>query len=280
MAKREIDQISTEDGTTITTIPAPSSTPCGLAYDGKYLWVSDRISNMIYMITPDKGEVILFFDAPGPYARGLAWDGKNLWNVDYQTDQIYKLKIFDDQTFSRTDAKEEVLEYTHQFRNYGPGVIKDLDIYLAVPENLNNQELLSEIQYHPAPSEFLNDKWGQKVAHYKFQDLKSTEFVPVGMKVKAKLFKTRYYIFPEKVGSLADIPQSIKEKYLVDDAKYSIHDPFIQESARRAVGNETNPYWIARKVFNYVIDHMEYELAGGWNIAPAVLKREIGRAHV
>jgi transglutaminase-like putative cysteine protease len=275
-AKNEIDQISTDDGTTITTIPAPSSTPCGLAYDGKYLWVSDRISNVIYMITPDKGEVILFFDAPGPYAYGLAWDGKNLWNVDYQTDQIYQLRIFDDQNFSRTDEKQQVLEYTHQFRNYGPGTIKDLDIYLAVPENLNNQELLSEIEYNPQPSEFLNDKWGQKVAHYKFQDLKSTQFVSVGMKVKAKLFKTKYYIFPEKVGRLADIPGSIKEKYLVDDAKYSISDPFIQESARRAVGNETNPYWIARKIFDYVIDHMEYELAGGWNIAPAVLKRGTG----
>ena len=274
--KNKIHQISTEDGTTIITIPAPSSHPCGLAYDGKYLWVSDRISNMIYMITPNKGDVILFFDAPAPYARGLAWDGKNLWNVDYQTDQIYKLKIFDDRKFSRTDEKEQVLEYTHQFRNYGPGVIKNLDIYIAVPENRDNQEFLSQIEYNPQPSKFLNDKWGQKVAHYRFQDLKSTEFVSVGMKVTVKIYKTRYYIFPEKVGSLADIPQPVKEKYLVDDTKYSIHHPFIWESVKRAVKNETNPYWIARRIFNYVIYNMEYELAGGWNIAPTVLARGTG----
>lgn len=273
---RQIQQISTDDGTTITSIPSPSSNPCGLAYDGKYLWVSDRISNMIYMITPDKGDVVLFFDAPGPYARGLAWDGKNLWNVDYQTDQIYKIKIYDKETFSKSDEKREFLEYTNQVRNYGPGVIKDLDVYLAVPENLNNQEITEQIEYFPQPTDFLTDKWGQKVAHYKFQNLEATKFVSVGMKVKVKLYKNRYYIFPEKVGKLEDIPKSIKEKYLVDDAKYSINDPFIQMSAKQAVGDETNPYWIARKIFNYVIDHLEYERVGGWNIAPTVLKRGTG----
>jgi len=273
---KQIQQISTDDGTTIHSLPSPSSDPCGLTYDGKYLWVSDRISNMIYMITPDEGNVIIFFDAPGPYARGLAWDGNSLWNVDYQTDRIYKLKIHDQEIFFRTNAKEEVLEYTNQVRNYGPGVIKDLDVYLAIPENLNNQEIIGQIEYFPQPTDFLTDQWGQKVAHYKFQNLEATKFVSVGMKVKTKLYKVKYLIFPEKVGELKDIPKSITEKYLVDDAKYSLSDPFIKWSAQQAVGDETNPYWIARKIFNYVIDHLEYERVGGWNIAPTVLKRGTG----
>ena len=272
----KIHQISTEDGTTINTIPSPSKYPCGLAYDGKYLWVTDRIKDMIYMISPDKGEVILFFDAPDAYARGLAWDGKNLWNVDYQTDEIYKIKIHDEETFSRSEEKEELLEFTHQFRNYGPGVVKDLDIYLAVPENLPNQELLSEIEYSPEPAGFLTDKWGQKVAHYRFENLEATQFVTVGMKVRAKLFNVRYYIFPEKTGELKDIPKDITERFLADDTKYSVNDPFIQQSTKQAVGDETNPYWIARKIFNHVIDHIEYERVGWWNIAPTVLKRGTG----
>jgi len=274
--ENKIRQISTEDGTTINTIPSPSKYPCGLAYDGKYLWVTDRIKDMIYMITPDRGEVIVFFDAPGKYARGLAWDGKNLWNVDYQTDEIYKIKIHDNETFTRFEEKEQLLEYTNQVRNYGPGLVKDLDIYLAIPENLPNQELLSEIEYSPQPTDFLTDKWGQKVAHYRFQNLEATQFVTVGMKAKAKLFNVRYYIFPEKTGQLKDIPQGIKERFLADDTKYSINDPFIQRSTKEAVGEETNAYWIARKIFNYVIERISYELAGGWNIAPTVLKRGSG----
>ena len=274
--ENKLHQISTDDGTTINTIPSPSRNPCGLAYDGKYLWVSDRIADMIYMVTPDKGEVILFFESPGKYARGLAWDGENLWNADYQTDQIYKIKIHDEATFSRWEEKEEIMEYTNQVRNYGPGVVKDLDVYLAVPENLPNQELLSEIEYFPQPTDFLTDKWGQKVAHYRFEDLGATKFVSVGMKVKTRLFNVRYFIFPEKMGTLKDIPKEIKDRFLADDTKYSINDPFIQQSTRQAIGDETNPYWIARKIFNYVIDRVEYERVGGWNIAPTVLKRGTG----
>jgi transglutaminase-like putative cysteine protease len=271
-----IQQISTDDGTTITSIPSPAADPCGLTYDGRYLWVSDRIRNMIYMVTPDRGEVLLFFDAPGPYARGLAWDGNNLWNVDYQTDTIYRLKIHDQETFSRTEMKEEFLEYTNQFRNYGPGVVNDLDIYLAVPENLNNQEIVGPIDYSPQPADYLTDQWGQKVAHYKYKNLEATKFVSAAMKIRTKLYKVRYFIFPEKVGQLKDIPKEITSKYLADDTKYSLSDPFIQKSAKEAVGNETNPYWIARRIFDYVIAHMEYELSGGWNIAPTVLKRGNG----
>jgi sugar lactone lactonase YvrE len=274
--ENKIRQISTEDGTTINTIPSPSKYPCGLAHDGTYLWVTDRIKDMIYMITPDRGDVIVFFDAPGKYARGLAWDGKNLWNVDYQSDKIYKIKIHDNETYSRTEEKEELLEYTNQVRNYGPGVVKDLDIYLAIPENLPNQELLSEIEYSPQPADFLTDKWGQKVAHYKFKDIQSTQFVTVGMKIKAKLFNVRYYIFPEKTGQLKDIPKDISDRFLADDTKYSLNDPFIQQSTKEAVGDETNPYWIARKIFNYVIGRIKYERVGGWNIAPTVLKRGTG----
>jgi transglutaminase-like putative cysteine protease/sugar lactone lactonase YvrE len=273
---KEIYKISTEDGTTIITIPAPSSDVQGLTFDGKYLWVSDRMSNRIYMITPDKGEVILFFNAPGPYARGLAWDGKNLWNVDYQTDKLYKIKIRDEEKLRCTDEKLEFLEYTNQVRNYGPGTLETLDIYLAIPQDLDNQKIVGKIVFEPEPKDILTDKWGQKVAHYQFQEVKNPDFISVSMKVKAKLYQTKYFVFPERVGSLKDIPKEIKQKYLADDTKYSISDPFIQKSAAEAVGEETNPYWIARKIYDYIQEKMFYELSGGWNIAPTVLKRGSG----
>ncbi len=272
----KIFQISTEDGTTIKTIPSPSGTPQGICFDGKYLWVSDRYDDKIFMVTPKNGEVIICFDSPGAYARGLAWDGEFLWNVDYQTDSLYKLKIFDDQIYSQTQKKVEFLEFTNEFRNYGPGMVKDLDLYLAVPQDLNNQKLLGKIDFYPEPTGFINDKWDQKVAHYHFTDLKHTEFIRVGMKIKAEIYDLRYFIFPEKVGTLNDIPKKITDLYLVNDTKYAIDDPFIQKSAKEAVGDEKNPYWIARKIFNYVIGKMHYELAGGWNIAPTVLKRGSG----
>ncbi len=269
-------QISTEDGTTIVEIPSPSGNPYGLAYDGDYLWVSDRIDNMIYMVNPDDGDVIIAFDSPSEFPRGLTYDGKFLWNVDYQSDSLYKIIIRDNDKFIRTDGKKQELEYTHQFRNYGPGEITSLDIYIAVPHDLPFQKLLDSIVFTPEPTEFVYDRWDQQIARFHFENLTAGASVSTAMRVKAELFKTRFFIFPDNAGALSEIPEDIKTSYLVDDSKYWIDDPFIREAAQKVVGDETNCYWIARRLFNYLIDQMHYELAGGWNVAPTVLKRGSG----
>jgi transglutaminase-like putative cysteine protease len=275
-ADRKIYKISPLDGTTILSLPSPSRSPQGLTFDGGCLWVSDRISNRIYRISPETGDVILMFDAPAPYADGLAWDGKSLWNVDFQTDSIYCLAVGDDGLFRNSDPKRERVEFTHEVRNYGPGTLETLDVYIAVPRDLPNQRLLSEPIFHPAPVDFLTDRWGQKVAHYHLDRSAAGQMPRFSMTVDVELQDTRYFIFPEKVGKLEDIPREIRESYLVNDEKFDYQNPVIQKALQEAVGKEQNPYWIMRKIFNYLRDHMTYELSGGWNTAPAVLQRGNG----
>jgi hypothetical protein len=272
----EIHQISCEDGTTIKSIPAPTRYSHGLTFDGTYLWISDRIGDKIYMVVPETGDVIFAIDAPGPHSWGLAWDGSHLWNVDYQTDLIYEIVTDDGLAFSRLEEKTQQIEFIHQVRNFGPGTVKTLDVYLAIPHDRENQELIGPLTFDPEPVDMLTDKWGQEVAHFQFSDLGATEFATVKMLASTKLYQNRYFVAPDKVGSLEDIPRDILDTYLVDDTKFSMEDPIIQKGVKAAVGDETNPYWIARKIFNYVIEHMEYELVGGWNIAPTVLDRGNG----
>jgi sugar lactone lactonase YvrE len=271
-----IHQISSEDGTTLKSIKAPSSRPGGLAFDGKYLWVSDRYKNMIYMMHPETGDVIIVFDSPGPYCCGLAWDSSNLWSVDYQNDRIYKHSGDDGTLFTRSEKKSQHIDFIHQVRNFGPDSVLNLDVYLAIPEVMNNQEILGEVTFTPQPLDILSDKWDQKVAHFEFKNLDAGEFTEVVMHVDAELYRNRYFIFPDKVGSLGEIPKNIKEKYLSDNTKFSMQDDIIQTAVVKAVGEETSPYWIGRKIYNYVIDQIEYERVGGWNIAPTVLDRGTG----
>jgi len=271
----QILQVDPADGTTILELKAPTSHPWGLTFDGTYLWVSDRYRDEIYMMTVD-GTVVNSFDTPGKHPCDLAFDGEYLWNVDYQSDRIYKIKIRDKELFSRNDEKRQKLQFIFEARNFGPDSVKTLNIYLAIPVNMNNQELLSEPVFSPEPTAIIADRWGQKVAQFRFDDLGATDTREVSMTVDAVLYKTNYFIFPDRVGNMSDIPRDTLDKYLVDDSKYSLHDPIIQKGVKQAVGDETNPYWIARKIFNYVIDRVEYELAGGWNLAPTVLDRGTG----
>ena len=269
-------QISPEDGTTIKEFKAPSGNIEGLAFDGTYLWAADRSADKIYLIEPEFGQVIFFFKAPGKFARGLAFDGTYLWNCDYQNDSIYSLIIKDNEILSRRDEKHQKLQYIEQVRNYGPGDLLDLEIYIAIPTNRDNQDIVGEINYNPKPDEFRTDKWGQKVAVWKYDLLTAGQTVEPSMTVESKLYAITYYIYPEQVGNLAEIPADVKNLYLTDNSKFGMSDEFIKESVQKAVGDETNPYWMARKIYKYIMENMYYELAGGWNIAPTVLKRGSG----
>lgn len=266
--------VSPVDGMMMHQFPAPGNEPTGLEYDGKYLWVADRIADRVYLVDPETGWCLSSLRSYGPFPTGLAWDGQYLWNTDSENDEIYQIQILDNDIMTLWEEKSLELRFVKEFRNYGPGEVLQLDIFLPIPENRENQKLLDPVKFFHKPEEIIEDRWGQKIAHFQFHHLKAPKIVQSGWSVKAKIYAVEYFIYPERIGSLDKIPEEIKQ-YLVDGDKYCIHDPFIQNLAQKIAGNEKNPYWIARKVYEYLIDHLSYNLkpVGGWNPAPTVLKR-------
>jgi hypothetical protein len=272
----EIIQFSPLDGTTIRSFSSPTPNPSGLAYDGKYLWVSDHVKNEIYMVHPEDGRVVVILNSPGPYSAGLCYDGNNLWNIDYQTDKIYQLTMLDNENYLRSKERKGKVIFTHQVKNFGPGMIITADLHIAIPVNRDNQELLGEPAFNINPTDFVTDQWGQKTAHFHFENLTAGETKTVEMTTIAKTWEVRYFIFPDKVGSLNQIPEEISDKYLEDNEKFQITNPVIQQAVNGVIGGETNPYWIMRNIFDYINAHMYYEMSGGWNTAPTVLARGNG----
>lgn len=276
LAQGKIYKVLPDDGTILGYFDVPDI-PCRcLAHDGRYLWVSNRVKNELYMVDPDSGKVINILDAPGPYPAGITWLMGDLWNVDFQTRKLYRIAVDEEPRYRLSDHRRARIEYLWALNNYGPGTVKDLRLNLALPMTLPNQRLLNEPVFSTAPSMTGRDKWNQRCAAF---DLGS---VPAGTKatmtyaVNAEVSAIRYLIIPEKTGTLADIPAEIREQYTADGSRYRIHSPYIQETVKKVVGDEKNPYWIARKVFDYIIDSLHYEMVGGWDIPEVVLKRGSG----
>jgi len=271
-------KVSPEDGMMVQYFPSPSGEPAGITFDGKYLWVTDRGSDRIYLVDPKDGLCLSSFRAYGPFAYGLAWGNDVLWNVDYENDEIYKIKVFCKDILSRWDKRQMSLHFIKEFRNYGPGTVKTLDVFLPIPKNRDNQVFLEPVQFDPAPEKIIKDSWGQKIAHFSYRDLKSGSIVKPGWKVDAEIYATEYFIYPDKVENISSIPGDIRKKYTQDGDKYRINDPLIQRLALKIAGEEKNPYWIARRVYDFLGSHLSYNLKplGGWNPAPTVLKRGTG----
>ncbi len=273
--KKKIMKIDLSDGTAVQTFDAPASYPQGLAFDGKYLWCADRMKDEIYMIDPNSGEVIIILKSPGPYPRGLAWDGKYIWNVDYQNDEIYQLVRRDDDLYYLEDTRKAKITFTHEVKIYGEGSLKNLNAYIAVPEDMPQQKILSKT-FSPKDYSIKNDRWNQPIAVFNYKSVQSEAVIQSIMEVEAEISSIRYYIFPDRCGTLADIPKDIRKLYTADGSKYMTADPYIQDLAKKIVGEEKNPYRMARKIFDYLRNTLEYKLEGGWNVAPVVLKRGSG----
>ncbi len=264
-------QFNKDDGTTIKSFQSPAKDPKGISFDGKYLWISDRETDEIYMVDPKTGFVIIIMDAPGDYVHGLAVKDHYLWAVDHEDDLIYKLKIKDNEKFVRQDKQLHKVTFNHSVTCYGPGNILNLDVDIALAENRDNQTIIGDINYNIKPSEITIDKWGQKTALFQFENIKPGEKTDIQVTTTFESYNVRYFIYPDLVGSLNDIPADIKSKYLKDDEKYQIDGQVIQETIKKVVGDEENPYWIMRKLYQYLIGHLHYVMDGAWDTAPTVI---------
>lgn len=271
----QIMKIDLSDGTAVQSFPAPAENPQGLAFDGTYLWCADRILDEIHMIDPRNGEVIVVLDSPGPYPRGLAWDGTYLWNVDYQTDSLYQLVRQDDELYTLENQRRARVTFTHEVKAHGKGQLQELNVYIAMPEDLPQQRIQAKA-FTPENYRTVTDRWDQAFAHFHYQDIQSESTIQTIMTVETEVSEINYFIFPDRCGTLKNIPRDIKKTYTADGSKYQLKDPYIRDLAKEIVGDETNPYWMARKIFDYVRNALEFEMVGGWNVAPVVLKRGTG----
>jgi len=269
-------QFDPEDGTTIKEYPSPAGKPQGITFDGKYLWISDRGTDEIYMVNPENGNVIIIAQAPGEYARGLTYDGNSLWNVDFETRKIYKLSVYDDELYVRTHPSKEHITFRHLTTCFGPGTVKQMDVHIALPEERANQTIDTPFKYTPEVTDVATDNLGQKTARFVFKNIRQGGNREAVVEYDVTTYNVRYFIYPDKVGGMDEIPENIKDLYLKDNAKYEINDPVITTAVAKAVGNETNVYRRMRKIYNYIIANMYYERVGGWNTAPTVLARGNG----
>lgn len=277
-----IVKIDRDDGTTFVSVPAPSANSgrrsqlTALCFHDSFLWTADRLSDTLYQVDPSRGYVLNLLKAPGPYISGIAFYKGEAACLDYEKRVIQIVRLPEPGIPSRFNPRNENITFGESYRNFGPGDIEELTINIAVPENLAYQQLTSPVKWNPEPSSFKKDRWGQNIAVYSIRGLKPQGVVSSGFSAAATLYSVRFFLDPRIAGTPGDIPAAVRDQYLKDDSKLQINSPVIRKAVKEAVGDETNCYYIVRKIYQYIHEKMHYELVGGWNVAPVVLERGSG----
>lgn len=272
----ELQLVDPADGTTLASIKAPTDRVTALAYDADgYLWVGDAAQDRIYLVDIRTGYTIFRLPSPGPVPVGLWYEDGALWVSDYQTDQLYRGEVGSlHGRCVRSDARRGKATLFSEVQDLGPGRITGGTVVLAIPENGPNQDLESVTWTDGARKE--EDQWGQDVAVYDFPELEPGRTMSVQLEGIGTFYEISYKIFPHLVGALDEIPEEIRRQYLVDADKYRVQSEYIQKKVQEVVGNETNVYFIARKLFDFLIGRINYQMVGGWDIAPTVIERGTG----
>lgn len=274
-SRRKFLKLDPSDGTELETFAGPGRDTTALFFDGKYFWLSERYGDKIVCATP-QGVIFGVLPSPGPYPAGICRKDDTLWILDFEQRILFALDISpQSEPYYRGKPHRREIFFTHTLFNRGPSNDVDARLYMCVGHDDDHQKILSPIRFFPDDLIFVTDKWDQKfgLLSGKIPALKSST---QGYRVQIETRDLNYFILPNWVKPLETIPRDISKKYLVDGHKLKIDDPFLRKLAKKIVGDEKNPFWIAFKIHQYLHLNMEYKMTGGWNAAPTILKRGNG----
>jgi transglutaminase-like putative cysteine protease len=275
-AGKQFLKVDPSDGTTIASFDGPGPDTSGIAFDGSYLWLSERQRDRLAVALPD-GTLFGTLPAPGPYPAGIARTGDSLWVLDFQERRLYELDIAPHAHPYYTGAPHRrTVRFTDTLINRGPSGDATGRIYACAGEEDAHQKILSPALYSPAGAvSFVSDLWRQQFA-LREGPIPAGGELRLDYTVGVETHDLNWFILPEWVKPVEAIPQGLRSTYLADGSKLGILDPFIRNLAGKIVAGETNPFWIAFRIHQYLHTTIEYQRTGGWNKASTILKRGNG----
>ena len=268
-------KLDPSDGTELQTFDGPGRDTTAIFFDGSYFWLSERYNDHIVCATP-QGEIFGVLPTPGPYPAGICRKGDTLWVLDYEERILYALDIaVNPKPYYLGKPHRREIRFTHSLYNRGPSADVTARLYVCVGKEDPHQKILKAQTFFPSSTKYIKDMWGQEFGFLEGK-IPALETLELGYTVQIETMDLNYFILPDWVKPLDKIPPDIRKKYLVDGHKLKLNDPYIKKLAKKIVGDETNPFWIAFKIHKYLHLNMEYKRTGGWNAAPTILKRGNG----
>jgi len=271
-SSRKIYRISPEDGTDYFSFQAPSSTISALDYADGYLWAVDSKLKYIYQFDPDTGWMLNYFPYKGEKPTGISYENGIAKITDFDLGRVVEVNIneFFKKKFLRGEGKKWRIKIKQGIIAGGKEVKKAV-FHFAIPKDRSFQKIL---KIAPDFKGSYRTEDEQKILDCVIKNIKPGQRKECSVTIEAEIYPVHYFLNPE--GIKGEIPENVKKFYLRDGEKYDIYNPYIQATVKKILNGEENYYGKVRKIYHFVMETLHYELAGGWNPAPVVLKRGSG----
>lgn len=287
----------------ITHFYAPGVGIENITIKGEEIWISDELEQTVFCLDRATGKMKFSVLTPYEQPKALAFypdaeTGKETLYVAY-TDQepyirdnpntepnhelLYRDRNFIHPLYYYYDEKNKYalsngylveICYLEELSPLDPFELKNVEWRIALPAETPRQKIK---KIEPIGLPFTEEEHnGQKVAVFKFDQLKYEDRYVFGWRATLEVWSIKYQINPRDCENLPPLSDDYAQKYLIDDDNLSMNTSIILYAAEEARGTETN---ILRKMYsirNYVYDRLEYGIKPHIDTPDIVLRRGVG----
>ncbi|MEA5419935.1 transglutaminase domain-containing protein [Spirulina sp. CCNP1310] len=281
----------------ITRFYAPGIGVENITIRGEELWLTDDIEQSVYCLDRATGEMLFNVLTPFESPTGLAFEGDTLFvayaqNEPYLRDNPnanpnYELQYRDrtfihplycayypDQKYALSNGYLVEMSYVEELSPLDTVDVHDLEWRMALPAETPRQKIRN-IEAIGLPFEE-REVEGERVAVFKFDQLKSKDRYIFGWKATLEVWGIKYQFGPQDGEKVPELPPEFGDRYLVDNDNLAMDQEIIQRAAQDAAGRETN---LLRKMYsirNYVYDHLSYGIKPHIDTPDVALARGVG----
>lgn len=137
-----------------------------------------------------------------------------------------------------------------------PEDAKRVRVWMALPQEEEAQQVSDMRVEAPYPWRVGRDSEGSRVLYLETQAPQEKEFTVVTTFVVTR-WEVRHSVDPSKVRPISDVDRARFAEYLQAN-KYVVIDDEIRRLADQIVGNEANPVLAARKIYDWVLQNVDY----------------------
>jgi transglutaminase-like putative cysteine protease len=135
---------------------------------------------------------------------------------------------------------------------------KDLKLWLPVPGEWDSQRAVKIISVDPPPQgEYTDPEYGNRMYFWDFAQEPEKPVYAVNLTYRLESYKLRGKIDPDRVG-----PYNKTGDFYTIYTRSTDHveiTPEVEALAREAVGDEQNPYWQAKRIFDFVVKKVRFK---------------------
>jgi hypothetical protein len=166
------------------------------------------------------------------------------------------------QGISETNPRRYRVDFVVTVDNEGFGLDK-LQVYLPRPVEWDGQRQVEIEAVSPDPTRAGTDPvFGNGIYYWDVSDLpQEGEKLPFEIKFTYIAYEIRTDIDPASVQPY-DTDSSLYRLYTRSEQFIETDDPQIVKIASQVAGSESNPYLLARKLYDYVVENANYRLVG------------------